>query len=80
MLFVSSPTGGNSSAILFSVLASCKRHNVEPETIFEMCCNDLRHLEQAKNYGDYCLTFGSLATNKVMEIIKRIVRRRLAKT
>ena len=29
-LFVGSPTGGKTAAILFSVLASCKRHDVEP--------------------------------------------------
>jgi transposase len=29
-LFVGSPSGGNTAAILFSVLASCKRHDVEP--------------------------------------------------
>jgi transposase len=29
-LFVGSPNGGNTAAILFSVLASCKRHDVEP--------------------------------------------------
>jgi transposase len=28
-LFVGSPSGGNTAAILFSVLASCKRHDVE---------------------------------------------------
>ncbi|MFO0811992.1 MAG: transposase domain-containing protein [Gemmatales bacterium] len=29
-LFVGSPQGGQTAAILFSVLASCKRHEVEP--------------------------------------------------
>ena len=29
-LFVGSPQGGQTAAILFSVLASCKRHDVEP--------------------------------------------------
>lgn len=29
-LFVGSPQGGRTAAILFSVLASCKRHEVEP--------------------------------------------------
>lgn len=29
-LFVGSPQGGHTAAILFSVLASCKRHDVEP--------------------------------------------------
>lgn len=29
-LFVGSPSGGNTAAVLFSVLASCKRHDVEP--------------------------------------------------
>lgn len=29
-LFVGSPSGGKTAAILFSVLASCKRHDIEP--------------------------------------------------
>ena len=29
-LFVGSPHGGKTAAILFSLLASCKRHDIEP--------------------------------------------------